>query len=727
MAMQTISGIIRKIIFSNPSNYWSVMKFQTEEDQNVTVVGKFVDVKEGMHLKVDGIYRTNPKYGTEFAAESYITIDPSSSEEIMRYLGSGLIRGIGPVIAERIVECFGEKTIDIFDKSPEKLLKVEGIGKKKLKSILESWEKERGRRNIIMKLKSMGLSTSQSIKIMENYGADAFQKVSENPYCLAEDVWGIGFKTADDIAEKLGIARNSPKRIRAGMLFILKQASQEGHCYVPEEELVEKASDLMLVDQSMITDEIHKASKEGILFIENKFGINRAVYLTAMLRAEKGVADGLNMLSSQEFTPDRTFIERGIQLIEKTIGFPFSENQKKAIRFASTQKITVITGGPGTGKTTIVRAILMIALQTDRKTALCAPTGRAAKRMSEACSHEAKTIHRLLEYNPVTNSFKKNEKEPLDAGLIIVDEASMVDIFLFHSLLSAMKPSARLVLVGDADQLPSVGPGNLLADIIDSKAIPAAFLHEIFRQEQGSLIIKNAHHVISGENIEIPPSDTDKLLDFYFIQRENPEDVIKTICDLITERIPLKFQFDPVSEIQVISPMHRGELGADNLNRILRDLLNPDRGREHDLKEKESPARFRIGDKIMQLKNDYDKDVFNGDVGTVLHLDRDEGTISVDFYGRTVKYLFHELDEMALAYAMTIHKSQGSEYHAVIVVLHTQHYLMLQRNLLYTAITRAKKLLIIVGNNKAVHLAIRNNKIKNRYTMLKNRLMNGKL
>jgi exodeoxyribonuclease V alpha subunit len=689
----------------------------------VTVVGNIISPTPGEILAMEGEWVNHPKYGEQFKLVRYATKVPASVYGIEKYLGSGLIKGIGPVMAKRIVKCFGKETLDLIEKDIERLREVEGIGDKRIEMIGRAWEAQKEIREVMLFLQTHGVSSGYATKIFKHYGSRSIQVLRENPYRLAMDVFGIGFVTADRIAEKLGFPKDSELRAEAGILFVLNQLADEGHVYYPYEPLVDKCREILEVDREVIVRAFGSVALAKRIVIEDlnqdmeEFRENhKAVYLAPLHLCETGIARRLKILINAPKAIRRIETEKAVQWVQKSLDMTLAERQVEAVRRAVEDKVLVITGGPGTGKTTIINAILKIFARIGVAVLLAAPTGRAAKRMAEATGHEAKTIHRLLEYSIQKGGFQKHEENPLRCELLIVDEASMIDTVLMHHLLKAVPATATLILVGDVNQLPSVGPGNVLKDIIASGAVPVVELTEIFRQAQESSIIVNAHKINSGLMPSLK-SSREKLDDFYFIEQEDPEEVLKLIVELTKERIPRRFGLDPVDDIQVLTPMHKGTVGAGNLNDQLQKALNPAEGGMS-----RGGRNFLVDDKVMQIKNDYDKEVFNGDIGRITRIDAESQEVTIAFDGREVAFDFTDLDEVVLAYAVSVHKSQGSEYPAVIIPILTQHYVLLQRNLIYTAVTRGRKLVVMVGTRKALAIGVRNDKTQKRYTYLSYRL-----
>lgn len=715
--VESLQGTVEQIIFYSPDSGYSVCQFLTENGRRLTIVGIFPPVAVGEVLRVKGKWEINPRFGRQFKVNLCIPVLPSSVKGIEKFLSSGLIKGIGPVLAKRIINAFGDKTIEVMSEKPDKLTKVEGIGKVKLTEIKKSWSEHEDIRELVIFLQEHNISTSLATKIYKEYGQEAFKILKSNPYQVCYDIWGIGFKTADQMALKLGLDPKSSERIKAYLHYLLKKDTEEGHVFSWKSSLIVNCQKDLEVDESSILQAVDEMLKKHAVIIENTAG-DSAVYLPFFYQAQQEVALLIQKLAHFPAVKPLFDIDKTLKRVEQELRIQFTLKQRESIRKSLNEKILVITGGPGTGKTTIIRAISEICSLWGRQVLLAAPTGRAAKRLSEATGREAKTIHRLLEYNPKTGGFKKGKNRTLSGDLLVIDEFSMVDLPLMHSLLQAVPHWMHLVLVGDKDQLPSVGPGNLLQDIIQSSQVEVEVLDEIFRQEKGSLIVRNAHRVNQGQSLIYPPRG-DSESDFYFIHNEDEQKAFQTIMDLCSFRIPKKLSLHPLSpQIQVISPMYRGLVGVDNLNNELQKRLNP---RQEGIKL--GQREMRLYDKVMQLRNNYEKDVYNGDVGTIIHIDKSYYRIFVDFEGKTVTYDKEELNEITLAYAVSVHKSQGSEYSAVVLPLMTQHFIMLQRNLFYTALTRARRLCVIVGTYKALHIAIKNDKPIQRNTRLKEKLI----
>jgi len=714
---ENLEGTIEQILFFNPENGYSVFKFAIEDGETKIIVGQFPPLSPGERLKVTGQWEVNPKFGPQFKVESFIPVLPSSTKGIEKFLSCGLIKGIGPVLAKRIIKKFGEQTLDILSHKPDRMKEVDGVGEVKLREIKKSWEEHQDIRDLIIFLQEHNVSTSLATKIYHHYGQKSYRILKTNPYQLCLDIWGIGFKTADQIALKLGMDPLSFERIKAFILYLLEKDNEQGHVFSYESEIETRCREELNVDEEKIRRALEEL-KAKKLAIAEKLTADTAVYLPYFFQAQEEVVRSIHALARAPFIQPPFDIDQVIADVEKDLKLEFSEMQKRAIRESFQKKILVITGGPGTGKTTIIKAVTTVFDRWERKVLLAAPTGRAAKRLAETTGKEAKTIHRMLEFNPKLSSFRRNERRPLAGDAIIIDEFSMVDLALMHSLIKAVPASMRLIIVGDKDQLPALGPGTLLRDFIESGQISVVWLDEIFRQERDSLIVTNAHRINQGQTILYPPRD-DKDSDFYFIHQEDEQKVFKTILNLCGYSIPRKLNIAPISpQIQVISPMYKGFVGVDRLNAELQRRLN---GSGEGIRI--GSREIRVHDKVMQIRNDYEKDVFNGDIGIVVHIDRARYRIIINFDGRPVSYEKDELDDITLAYAVSVHKAQGSEYQAVVMPLLTQHFIMLQRNLFYTALTRAKKLSIIIGSYKALHIAIKNDKPVKRNSLIKEKLL----
>lgn len=709
-AMMKIRCVVERVTYQNPENGYSVLKVRVKGyDELVTVVGNLLDATAGSVLLIDGNWKVDAKYGRQFIAETWTETVPATLYGIEKYLGSGLIKGVGPRLAKQIVSQFGLDTIEIIENTPDRLIEIPKIGKKRVERIKESWERQKEVKNVMLFLQSCGVTTGFAAKIYKVYGSESVAKVKENPYCLADDIWGIGFKTADKIAGNLGLDKESYVRCRSGLMYTLNELADEGHTFAQQEQLIKKAVSLLDASEDAVTSALEKMLADKDLILDGE-----AIYLPPFYYAEQGTAAKLLRLictqAAKAIPSDMPVAE-----LEKNAGIRYDSVQIEAIWQALSAKAMVLTGGPGAGKTTVTQGIIEAYRQAGLEVLLAAPTGRAAKRMTETTGLESKTIHRLLEFKP-PEGYQRNEDNPLEGDALIVDECSMIDVVLMNSLMKAVPPAMRLILVGDIDQLPSVGPGNVLRDIINSERVPVVKLTKIFRQAQSSRIIMNAHRINSGK---FPDISNGKNSDFFFLEDEDPEHIASQIVDLVKRRLPRAYHVPPAS-IQVLTPMQRGVVGATNLNILLQNALNPTQ-----IFLTRSGITFRLNDKVMQIKNNYEKDVFNGDIGTICKVDMDERTLAVRFDDRQVEYDHTELDELTLAYAATIHKSQGSEYPIVVMPVLMTHYVMLQRNMIYTGITRAKKLLVLIGTKQALHLAVQTVTAEDRNTRLKERLEGG--
>jgi len=716
-----IQGQIERITFHNEENGYTIARMKVPGNRElVTVVGNLLSVTPGEILRLKGEWKNHPKYGEQFLIQSFESIIPATVKGIEKYLGSGLIKGIGPVMAKRLVDKFGTETLNIIENDNERLRLVDGIGTKRIAMIQQAWDEQKDIRNVMIFLQEHGVSPSYAVKIFKQYGPNSIKIVQENPYQLATDIFGIGFIIADRIAQKLGLPRDAPARIEAGILYTLDKFAENGHVYAPDSLLITKCQSILEVEEEDVKKALLNLAIHDALIIEDGEENDRAVYLTPFHVAEIGIVGMLKSLIEFPKTLPFFGMEKTRQIVSRELGITLEENQLQAVQAALEKKVLVVTGGPGTGKTTIINAIIHMYQKMGQSVLLAAPTGRAAKRMTETTGHEAKTLHRLLEYSPREGQFKKNGENPLNADVLIIDETSMIDTILMYHFLKAVPSAATLIVVGDVDQLPSVGAGNLLRDIIESGVIPTVRLIKIFRQAQDSLIILNAHRINHGDFpiLDYTPGCPQ---DFYFFPCEEPEKALETILDLCCHRIPRAFGFHPLENIQVLSPMHRGLVGSTNLNLELQKALNSSASVEIN----RGGNIYRMGDKVMQIRNNYDKDTYNGDIGRIVKIDREIQEVTIDFDGKEVNYEFSELDEIALSYAISVHKSQGSEYSAIIIPILTQHYMMLQRNLLYTAITRGKKLVVLVGSKKAIAIAVRNNQPLKKYTRLKSRLQSA--
>jgi exodeoxyribonuclease V alpha subunit len=727
MASDTLAdlrGQIERITYTNEENGYTIARVKVQgRKELVTVIGSIVNPTPGEILSMKGEWGHHPKYGEQFKIASCECAVPATVHGIEKYLGSGLVRGIGPVMARRVVRRFKEETLHVIENHIERLAAIDGIGVKRIAMIKKAWDEQKEIRSIMIFLQSHGVGPGYSARIYKHYGNASIAIVKENPYRLATDVFGIGFVTADRIAQQLGFAKESQLRAEAGILYVLHELTDEGHVYYPYEPLIVKCREILEIDREIVVKAIGTIAADKRIVIEALCGEadaspddGKAVYLAGYHTAEAQLAARLRTLIRTPQALRRIDAEKAIQWIQEKLAITLADRQIEAVRCMTGNKVMVITGGPGTGKTTLINAIIRICSVIGSRIMLAAPTGRAAKRMTEATGHEAKTIHRLLEYSRQRGGFQKNEDAPLDCDLLIVDETSMIDTLLMHHLLKAVPPSAAFVMVGDVNQLPSVGAGNILRDIIESRTVPVVELNEIFRQAKESSIIVNAHLINEGAMPNLKNSQ-DRLDDFYFIEQEDPEKVMELIIALVRERIPRRFGFDPLDDIQVLTPMHRGVVGGTNLNSELQKALNP--GAEGVTR---MGRIYKVNDKVMQITNNYDKEVYNGDIGRIRSIDAEAQEIIVSIDNREIPYGYPELDELVHAYAVSIHKSQGSEYPAVVIPILTQHYILLQRNLLYTGVTRGKKLVVIIGTKKAMAIAIRNNKTLKRYTLLSKRM-----
>ena len=763
--MPKLEGSVENIVFRNEENHYTVARFRPNDsgrlfrDDLTTIVGTLPGVQVGELLSVEGEWEKDPKYGRQLHVTSFVQRLPASPEGITRYLGSGLIKGIGPKKAERIVAHFGEQTLAIIEQQPERLSEVKGLSAKDRQQIIEAWAEQNEVKELHLFLQSHDVSMNLATRIYKEYGQESIRVIRENPYKLAQDVNGIGFRTADEIAVKLGLPRDSIPRLSSGLKYVLAQAANDdGHCFLPENELLRRSAEILETSPGLLAEAMEQLKSDRDVFIEPPLPVlatastpatgrvqadgaddtplawpeseeaeaQQRIYFGPFWHAENGSARLLRALlrSESKLPPvSQNYWQAVFDYLAQKRHMTLTEKQREAVQMAYNKKVSILTGGPGTGKSTSLRALLMVLRKRNIDVALAAPTGRAAKRLTEAtggaAGYQAKTLHRLLEYAPHDNSFQRNEANPLPYQFVIVDEMSMVDILLFYHLLKALSPEAHLLMVGDADQLPPVGPGNVLRDLLRSETIPTVRLTELFRQAQQSQIVVNAHRINSGQMPSVP---REQKTDFYFVSEENPVRAARLVLDFVQNRIPKHYGLNPMTDIQVLTPMYRGPLGVNSLNEELQARLNP-----------AAPASiewggrvFRVGDKVMQQRNDYDKDVFNGDVGWIRAINRENSTVKVEFLEEagplTASYEFHELDELTLAYAVTVHKSQGSEYPAVILPLTREHYMLLQRNLLYTAITRAKRLCILIGQPRALEVAVRNNRVTQRNTALAERV-----
>ncbi len=702
--MTTLTGTLIEIVFRNAENGFLVGRFQPEGQENrITVVGVLGDCSAGQTLNLTGDYIVHSKFGQQFEVKEFEFLHPKTEEGIELFLSSGLIKGIGPSYASQIVSMFGDETLNVIEKAPQRLLHVPGIGKKKLEQIVRSYEEHRALKEVMMFLRSHNISTARALRIYRHFGKDTIRALTENPYRLCDEISGIGFKTADDIAQKLGLPSDSPHRMKAALLFLLNEAQDDGHCFLPQNVLLNNAAKLLESGEEKISSCLNE------MLGEKKFESEKErVYLPELFKAENNVARMLLRLNTQPRLP---FVMKHaddyMEKIRRSLGFTLSEQQKEVLHAATESSIVFLTGGPGTGKTTVTKALVALFELEHKKVRLCAPTGRAAKRLSEATGRSTQTIHRLLEYSPKQQLFLRNELSRLECDALIVDECSMIDLLLAEHLLRALKEGTIVIFVGDADQLPSVGAGNFFCDCILSEAFKVIRLTEIFRQKGKELLIENAYRINNGQF----PKFANK--EFVFFQEEDSERMLEKICRVI-QKLSEQYRFDPLRDICVLSPMHKGALGVSRLNQELKRALNP-----HPLK---THGHFSIGDKVMQVKNNYEKEVFNGDIGIVESMNLDEGKVTVQFPDGVVAYEQAELDELVLAYAATVHKSQGSEFRCVIMPVVTAHYIMLSRNIFYTAVTRAKELVVLFGTKKAVAIALGNRRALSRHTALREKL-----
>jgi len=711
---EEVSGLIERVTFHNEENGFCVLRVKVRGQRDeVTVLGSLPSVSAGEWLEAEGWWVRDKEHGLQFKARLMKTVPPTTVEGIERYLSSGLVKGIGPVLAKKLVGRFGAEVLGLIENRIAELQSVDGIGPKRQERIARAWQEAKQVREIMLFLHSHGVSTSRAVRIFKTYGEQAIEKVRSNPYILAKDIYGIGFATADQIAQKIGIPRDSLDRARAGIDHVLLKATSDGHCALPLEKLKLTAAKLLEMPEATIEQALSQMLTSGSLLLDEIDG-DALIFLAHLRKAEEGIAAKIKALAQAPMIYPPIDFEKAVTWCQQRTGKTLASSQREALKTVLHNRVVVITGGPGVGKTTLVNSILTILRAKNVKSLLCAPTGRAAKRLTETTGMEAKTIHGLLEIDPGTGRFTRNESNLLACGLLVVDETSMVDVLLMHSLLRAIPHRSGLVLVGDVDQLPSVGPGTVLHDLIESGIVPVVRLTEVFRQAANSRIITNAHRIRRGQMPDM--SGADPSSDFHFVEREDPEKIAATLVKLVQERIPERFRLDPIRDVQVLCPMNRGSLGVRELNTALQQALNPAKPGQASVER--FGWRFQISDKVIQTENDYDKDVFNGDIGIVDRIDAVEQQVAVRFDERLVKYDFGELDEVALAYAITIHKSQGSEFPAVVIPLATQHYMLLQRNLVYTGITRGKRLLVLIGQRKALGIAVHNDRPQRRYSGL---------
>ena len=708
--IEALAGVVERVTFHNGENGFCVLRVKARGQRDlITILGHAAMVSAGEFVQGSGSWINDRTHGVQFRASFLKATPPTTTEGIEKYLGSGMIRGIGPIYARKLVRAFSDAVFDVIEQEPGRLREVTGIGPKRAERIVAGWAEQKVIREIMLFLHSNGVGTSRAVRIYKTYGAEAVQRISENPYRLARDIRGIGFRTADQIAAKLGIEKTAPVRVRAGIAYALTEAMDEGHCGLPAETLVPATAKLLEVPAELIEEALHLELGAGTVIADDLDG-RRCVFLAGLYRAEREIAEKLAILAVGRPPWPPIDADKAIPWVERRTKLALASGQREAIRVALASKILAITGGPGVGKTTLVNLLLKVLGAKALAIALCAPTGRAAKRLSDSTELEAKTIHRLLETDPRTGSFRRNEDAPLDCDLLVVDETSMVDVPLMRALLRALPEQAALLLIGDVDQLPSVGPGQVLADIIASGAVPVVRLTEIFRQAATSQIITNAHRINQGLMPDLAPIEGG---DFYFVDAIDAEDGVRKLLAIV-QRIAKRFAIDPIRDVQVLCPMNRGGLGARSLNIELQNTLNP----PGEARIERFGWTFCPGDKVMQVENDYDKEVYNGDLGIVSRIDTEESQLTVQFDGRDITYDFAELDELVLAYATTIHKSQGSEYPAVVIPLSTQHYPMLQRNLVYTGVTRGKRLVVLLGQRKALAIAVKGARTRRRWSKL---------
>lgn len=717
--LQVLTGSVDRVTYHNEENGYSVLRLNVAGNpEAVTVTGNFSAVTPGEHLRLSGWWTRHQQYGEQFKAVSYQVLRPATIAGIQKYLGSGLIKGVGPVTARRIVDHFGDRTLDVIENDIARLSEVKGIAAKRVELIQRAWQEQQAIKQVMLFLQSHGVSTHFAVKIFKQYGPEAIAVVEQTPYRLAAEVYGIGFRTADQIARNLGLPVDAPERLQAGLVYVLSEAADEGHCYLPQRELLERATKILALAEPPMEAALAAISARMIAGDELRRELlaeDHAIYLPAFWQAERSLARRLRLLLDQPLTVDRQRVGQWLARYTSHHQLELSPEQEAAIIEAASRRVLILTGGPGTGKTTTLRAMVQLFLAMRRRVLLASPTGRAAQRLAEVTGQEAKTIHRLLEFDPSLMAFRREEQNPLDADVVIIDEASMIDLLLANSLLKAVSPHAQLILVGDVDQLPSVGPGKVLQDLIRSGIIPVARLTQVFRQAAESLIVQNAHRINRGEfpRLVAPGSGTS---DCYFIETEDPAEIVRLLVKSVVTSLPSRFGYDPRRDIQVLAPMNRGLVGANSLNQRLQEALNPAVPGRPELVR--GPRSLRIGDKVIQRVNNYKLEVFNGDLGMIEGMDLEDQLVAVRFGDRLVTYDYADLMELAHGYCVTVHKSQGSEYPAVVIPLHTSHFLMLSRNLLYTALTRAKRTVVLVGSTRAIGVAMRSTEAVVRYTGL---------
>jgi exodeoxyribonuclease V alpha subunit len=728
--MAVLDCVIERVTFHNAENGYSVVKVTDAQAKSraaredvITVLGAFTNPVVGESLRCFGQWVKHPQFGQQFKLERYETVRPATAAAIEKYLGSGMVKGIGPVMAKRIVEKFGEQALDVIEESPEKLAKVSGLGEKRVGMIKAAWDEQREVRTIMLFLQGHGVSPTYAVKIYRTYKERSIEVVEQNPYQLATDIWGIGFKSADKIAQNIGIGKEDPKRLEAGLIYVLNQEMDGGgHCFLPEDDLLKKACEILEADLAPVERALAElvATERLVAETVELVGMrDTAIYTPSIHTTEKAVAERINTLLNSPWRsrPKPAELDSAVQGIR---GYDtLSDEQKQAVRRAISEPLMVLTGGPGTGKTTTTRAIVAAFEKLGRRLQLASPTGRAAKRLAEVTGKEAKTIHRLLEFDPEKRGFKHGPGDPLELDVLVIDESSMLDLVLTHNALRAVPDGAQVLFVGDVDQLPSVGPGNVLADLINSGRVPVARLTQVFRQAAASKIITNAHAINRGKAPDLPPPSAIKDgADCVFVEVDESDEMPGKLAGVVAKSLPkLGYARD---DITVLAPMQRGSVGARNLNEVLQSVLNPPRPDK--VETKRGPITFRVGDRVMQRVNNYDKNVFNGDVGNIAAIDLENQTVGVAYPEGPVEYDFVDLDQLAHAFSLTIHKSQGSEYPACVIAIHTQHYMMLARNLVYTALTRAKKIAVFVGSKRAIQMAVRNQRLVPRHTRLAARL-----
>jgi len=719
-AGETLRGTIDRITFHNLDNGWCVLKVQARgHTEPVTVVGHLSQVVAGEFIEAEGEWTTDRQHGPQFKAKELKTSPPHSAAGIAKYLAGGLVKGIGPTYAKKITDVFGDKTLDVIDLTPSMLKQIKGIGPKRIERIRTSWQEQKHVHRIMAFLHSHGIGTARAVRIYKTYGENAIQTVRANPYRLSTDIWGVGFRTADELALKLGLPRDGQARAQAAIRHVLKEAASDGHVCLPEPLLIEETTVLTQIRAEILQEALDNLTRlDEIVRDASEVHEEPLIYLKPLHLAEVGLARSIVAQKQGTHPLPSTDAEAALAWVEAAMKMDFADRQREAVTTAATEKFLILTGGPGTGKTTIVRAVIELYAAKHQRVALCAPTGRAAKRLSESTGREARTIHRLLEFDAALGTFRRTRENPLDIDLLVVDEVSMADVVLANQLLRAVPPWAAVLLVGDCDQLPSVGPGSVLGDLISSGVVPVVTLNRVHRQAESSWIVRAAHAVNDGREPESAPSGGQG--DFYFVEADDAEIVIDRILEMVKTRIPARFGLDSFAEVQVLAPMNKATVGVANLNQRLQAALNPPAGPSREVGR--YGTVFRIGDKVMQTRNNYQREVYNGDIGRILSVDAIDQAVMVEYDARPVEYDFADLDELTLAYAVSIHKSQGSEYPAVVIPVHTQHWIMMQRNLIYTGITRGRKLVVLVGSRKALNRAVNTSDTARRFTMLAERL-----